>query len=127
MLRSLKLSHLFIRLGLAAVFLWFGIDKFLSPNYWINAWTPIWVIDFVSKFGIEGVTLMYFFGVFEIVIGVSLITAVFIRFFSFLAIMFLVSIIIFTGFNEVSMRDVGLIGGFLSLLFWSSNESPSYF
>jgi len=126
MTKSLKLSYLFLRLGLAAVFLWFGIDKFFNPSYWINAWTPIWLIEFISRFGIDKITLIYLFGIFEILVGISLLSTVFIRIFSFLAIIFLISIFIFAGINEVVIRDLGLIGGFLALLFWPSKNNSLY-
>lgn len=126
MLKSLKLSHFLIRIGLAAVFLWFGIDKFFHPIYWINAWIPKWLIQNAIYFKINETSLVYLFGVFEILVGVSLVSGVFMRFFSFLAILFLVTISIIYGFNEVIIRDLGLIGGFLSLLFWPSKNRGVY-
>jgi len=127
MIKSIKLSHLFLRIGLAAVFLWFGVDKFFHPDYWISAWTPMWIVDFVARFGINSTSLAYLFGIFELLVGISLITTVFIRIFSFLSIIFLALIIVFFGFNEVIIRDIGLIGGFLAILFWPVNNGHNYY
>src|SRR3989344_6024464 len=120
MIKSLRGSHFILRTGLAIVFLWFGIDKFFHSVYWINAWIPKWFIQFVGQFNIDGSSLVYLFGIFEVVMGISLVSGVFMRFFSFLGVMFLVSVIIFIGIYEVTVRDVGLIGGLLSLVFWPS-------
>ncbi len=126
MLKSAKFSHFFIRFSLAIVFLWFGADKFFHPFYWINAWMPKWAIDFAGRLGVDGISLIYLFGTFEVLIGISLISGVFIRSFSFLAIIFLLSVIIFTGFNEITVRDIGLIGGFMSLFVWPSKNGQVY-
>ena len=112
MFQSLKYSNLALRLSLAFVFLWFGIDKFLHPDYWFNAWVPQ---NFPSD-------IVYALGVFEVLVGVSLVTNIFIFFFSALSVLFLISIMFFNGFNEVMVRDVGLIGALVSLMLWPRNR-----
>ena len=118
MFQSLRYSNLFLRLGLAAVFLWFGIDKFLNPQYWLNAWVPQSVISFASKSGASGMDIVYASGVFELLVGASVLSNIFIKIFSVLALMFLTTVFFTFGVNEVIVRDIGLMGGFLSLLFW---------
>ena len=126
MVKSLYLSNLFVRFGLAIVFLWFGIDKFFHPIYWLNAWVPKWFVQLVGNIGLNGVNLVYLIGVFEVVVGISLISGVFIKPLSFLGVIFLVSILIFTGIDEVTVRDIGLIGGFLSLIVWPTKNRRVY-
>lgn len=118
MFQSLKYSNLVLRLSLAIVFFWFGIDKFFHPDYWINAWVPQSVSLFMANFNIRPIDIIYVSGVFEVLVGTSLVANIFIAPFSMLAILFMVSIMIFNGFSEVLIRDVGLIGAFLSLIFW---------
>lgn len=118
MFNSTRYSYLFLRLGLAIVFLWFGADKIVHPQYWLDAWVPSWLSNAGNRFGISGIQLVYVNGVFEILVGLSLVSTVFIKFFSLLAIVFLIAIIMVNGFNEVIVRDIGLIGGFLALVFW---------
>jgi uncharacterized membrane protein YphA (DoxX/SURF4 family) len=118
MVQSLKYSHLVLRLGLAAVFLWFGIDKFLHPGYWADAWLPQSVANLVQRFGLSRNEFMYLNGLFEIIVGTSIISTIFVRFFAALAILFLISVSIFHGFNEIIVRDLGLMGGLLALIFW---------
>lgn len=118
MFKSLKYSNLILRLSLAIVFFWFGIDKFFHPNYWVNAWVPQSVSLFAANFKIRPVDVIYVSGVFEVLVATSLVTNIFIAFFSPLAILFMGSIMLFNGFSEVLVRDIGLVGAFLSLIFW---------
>lgn len=105
MFSSAKYSYLALRLGLAAVFLWFGIDKIIHSSYWLNAWMA------PSQF-------IYLCGVFEILTGVSLATDIFSKFFSALAVLFLVGAAIFISSGDVTARDVGLIGGLIAVFLW---------
>lgn len=123
MFQSLKYSNLVLRLSLAIVFFWFGIDKFFHPDYWINAWVPQSVSLFMANFNIRPIDIIYVSGVFEVLVGTSLVANIFIAPFSMLAILFMVSIMIFNGFSEVLIRDVGLIGAFLSLFFWPHSRN----
>jgi|SRR3989344_1486364 len=119
MFQSLKYSNLALRLSLGFVFLWFGIDKFLHPDYWINAWVPQSVTDLVGTFRLRPTDIIYISGVFEVLVGISLVTNIFIVLFSSLSILFLLNIMVFHGFSsEVLVRDIGLVGGLLALVFW---------
>ncbi len=105
MFNSAKYSYLALRLSLAAVFLWFGIDKIIHPSYWLNAWMT------TSQ-------LIYLCGIFEILAGVSLATEIFSKFFSALAILFLVGAAIFVSPGDIIVRDVGLVGGLIAVFLW---------
>ena len=118
MFQSLKYSNLIIRLSLAVVFFWFGIDKFFHPNYWVNAWVPQSASLFAANFKIRPIDIIYISSVFEVLVGTSLVTNIFIVFFSSLAVLFMGSIMFFNGFNEILVRDIGLVGALLSLIFW---------
>lgn len=118
MWQSLKYSNLFLRLGLAFVFLWFGVDKFFHPGYWLSAWVPPSIVGLAMLAHITANTLIYAIGVFELLVGISLLANMYVGFFGSLAILFLAAMPFFQGFNEVIVRDIGLIGGLLSLVFW---------
>jgi uncharacterized membrane protein YphA (DoxX/SURF4 family) len=120
---SLKLPSLFLRLGLATVFIWFGVDKFLHPQYWIDAWLPQMVINILDSIQLSTEVFVYLNGIFEVVIGSSLLANLYTKFSSVLALGFLVTIIIFNGFNEITVRDIGLMGGLLSLAFWPERRN----
>jgi len=122
MFASARYSFWFLRIGLAAVFLWFGIDKFIHPVYWLNAWVPSSFISFLSRFHLNGNQFIFLLGIFETLVGISLLTGVLAKFFSFLAVIFLVAIFFTAPFNEVIVRDIGLTGALLAVLFWPSRR-----
>ena len=123
MFTSLRFSYLALRLGLAAVFLWFGIDKMFHPAYWLNAWVPQGVQSVISKFDFGGTQFVYLNGIFEILVGLSMMTGVFTKLFAALATVFLISILIFVSLSEVTVRDFAMIGGFLAVFFWPDGRS----
>ena len=104
------------------MFFWFGIDKFFHPDYWVNAWVPQSISLFAENFKMRQIDIIYISGVFEILVGTSLVTNIFIVFFSMLSLAFLGSIMFFNGFSEVLVRDIGLMGMFLSLIFWPKHR-----
>ena len=122
MFNSIKTSNFVLRLGLAFIFLWFGIDKFIHPDYWINAWVPFWFKEILGRFGIGNLNFIYANGIFEVVIGLGLIFNILVKLFAVLIALFLLFVIFSFGLNEVTVRDVGLIGAALALLFWNGRK-----
>ena len=122
MFNSNNTSNLFLRLGLAFVFLWFGIDKFINPEYWINAWVPLWFQEILRSLGIDNLNFIYTNGIFEIILGLGFLFNLFVKLFAFLTILFLLFVIFSFGLNEVTVRDVGLISAALALLFWNGRK-----
>lgn len=126
MFNSIKTSNLFLRLGLAFVFLWFGVDKFIHPDYWINAWMPFWLQGALGRLGIGNLNFIYADGIFEVVIGLGFVFNIFVKLLALLTVLFLILVIISFGLNEVTIRDVGLIGAALALLFWNGRKSRTF-
>ncbi len=122
MLNSTKISNLFLRLGLAFVFLWFGIDKFIHPDYWINAWLPLWFQNILSNLEVGKLNFVYANGILEIVIGLGLVFNIFVKPLAFIASLFFLLIIFSFGLNEIIVRDVGLLTMALALLFWNGRK-----
>lgn len=122
MFNSTNTSNLFLRLGLAFVFLWFGIDKFIHPSYWLNAWLPSWFQSVLNFLNISGLNFVYANGIFEVIIGLGFLFNIFVKLFAFLTVIFLLSITLSFGLNEVIVRDVGLIGAASALLFWNGRK-----
>ena len=94
------------------------MDKFFHPLYWINGWIPLWTIAVAAKLGVGATQFVYLNGVFEILIGLSLLSGVFLRLFTALGIVFLIGIFVFIGVSEITVRDFGLMGGLLALFLW---------
>jgi uncharacterized membrane protein YphA (DoxX/SURF4 family) len=118
MFQSLRTPQLVLRIGLAIVFVWFGIDKFIQPHYWVDAWMPLWAQHASGAVGMSTVNAVFFVGLFEVLVAISLATGFFMRWFSVAAIGFLFLVILTHGLTEVLVRDVGLIGGLLALALW---------
>ena len=101
------LGLLLLRIGLGSVFLWFGIDKFFHASVWqhyIPAWFPMLIP--ASAF----ILLM---GVVETVVGAFVFFGLFTRLAAGLASLMLIPIIFSLGYNEIGVRDFGLL--FLAL------------
>ncbi len=64
--------------------------------------------------------LIFLNGIFEVLVAVSLLSGFFIRIFASLAVLFMLSVVIFhiRGATEVIVRDIGLIGGLIALILW---------
>lgn len=120
MFQSIRYSQLALRIGLAIVFLWFGVHKFIEPQYWLDTWVPLSVQSVVQGIGVAPRDLINLIGLFEVLVAVSLVTGFFMRYFAIAAGLFLVSISITAvgGFNEVLVRDIGLLGGLVAIVLW---------
>lgn len=123
MFQSLRASQIVIRTGLALVFLWFGIHKFIDPQYWLDAWVPHAVVAAVERVHVGPRDFVNFIGIFEVLVAISLATGFFMRYFAAGAALFLLTTMAFHGFNEVLVRDIGLVGGLLAIVLW---PSPRY-
>ena len=122
MIFSTKYSYLVLRFGLAIVFFWFGVDKFLHPDYWLQAWVPDWVLTMIQSLGVTGTQFIIINGIFEVLIGLSLVTGVFMRLFSAVGILFLIGITLFLGVTEITVRDIGIVGGLLAIFLWPERK-----
>ncbi|MCC6934515.1 MAG: DoxX family membrane protein [Candidatus Yanofskybacteria bacterium] len=118
MFESLRYSQLSLRIGLAFVFLWFGVDAFLQPAYWVQAWMPDFVQRLTVGVGMGTENAMFLFGMFEVIVAVSIATGFFMRYFAAAAAAFLLGILVTHGLNEVVVRDVGIIAGLIALVLW---------
>jgi len=118
MFNSLKYSYLALRLSLAIVFLWLGIDKFIHPSHWLSVWNFPLAINLANHLEISSDQLVYLNGVFGILIAISLISGISPKFFSILAIFFLINTLISNGLNEATVANVGLIGGLVAVFLW---------
>jgi uncharacterized membrane protein YphA (DoxX/SURF4 family) len=118
MWQSLQISRLILRLSLAAVFLWFGIDKFFDPAYWLNTWVPNSVVSFGAVLHISSNAIVYGIGVMELLVGISLASNMFVDFFALVATVFLIAVSLFHGFGDILVRDIGIIGGLIALIVW---------
>jgi len=107
-----------LRFGLSIVFLYFGISQILDQSRWIYL-----VPDRFFNFYINEVLkskLVFVNGIFDIVVALSLLSGIFLKIFSILGFIHLISITIFSlGFTPSGIRDLGLAFAVLALFFLS--------
>ncbi len=118
MYKSLHASQMSIRIGLAVVFLWFGVNKFIQPQYWVDAWMPQWAQHAAQVIGMSATDVIFLNGIFEVLVAVSFVTGFFTRAFAMAAIVFLGAILAIHGLDEVMVRDIGLIAALVALVIW---------
>ena len=100
-----------IRISLALVLLWFGIDEIINPENWFG-YVPSWLSNVLP--------LDLFFilnGTLEIVVGFLLLIGLKTRIVAFIAALHLLSITVVVGYNDVGVRDFGLTMMAVSLIF----------
>lgn len=112
-------SFLLLRIGLGFVFFWFGLDKLIHPGNWV-----VYITPFLSSIIFFDITLFLFMlGTIEIIFGILLWAGWKLRIVSLLISIHLFLIIIFTGFNEITIRDIGLLS--IALALFIQNRKPS--
>ncbi len=107
-----------LRIGLGGVFIWFGADKFFHPTAWYG-WVPI-VIQ--NRLPISMNHFLYLQGVAEVSLGALIVAGLFTRVACFFCALILLGILYFTGFNEIMIRDLGLLAACLSLIVSGSKQ-----
>lgn len=105
-------SHRFLRIGLGIVFLWIGLDIFRHTDVWIG-YLPAGL-----PFGFDRLLAIQINGAFDVIVGVFLILGWWPKVIATLAALHLIGILIDQGMNQVIIRDIGLLGASLALLFW---------
>jgi len=114
-------APLFIRIGLATVFLLFGLKKLIDPSQTTAE------IQLLAQFLTLGAAsaINYYMGLFETLIAIFLFIGYQTRRIAFLAggmvaFIFASFIIKYRTLNPDISRDIGLLGGALALLFWGA-------
>ena len=97
-----KYAPIVVRLAIALVFLWFGSNQIMAPGEWFG-YLPGFVPEqsmalFVTVNGIA-----------EIILGLLLVMGLFTRIVALLLALHLLGIIFFVGYNEIGVRDFGLM------------------
>ena len=105
------LAPILLRTGIAVVFLIFGIDKFFHVNSWL-AYLPTWAGAFIP---VDLTLFMYIQGVIETLLGLLLFIGFWSRTVSFLCALHLAGIMVAVGYNEITVRDFGLLMATLAL------------
>lgn len=105
-------------IGLVFVFLWFGVDKLVHPDYWMG-WIPSWMD---GLFGLRASVLNKLAALAEIGLAVLLIVPQTRRVAAGLLTLYLLFIIIaLTRLSPVGIRDIGLFSAALYVMLKKSD------
>jgi uncharacterized membrane protein YphA (DoxX/SURF4 family) len=105
-----KYAPLTVRYGISIVFILFGISQIRDPISWTG-----YLPSLISSFPISPENFIVINGISEIVLGILLAIGLFTRTVSALLSLHLAGIIISLGYNEIAIRDFGLLMGTLSI------------
>lgn len=116
----MKLSaYHILRIGMAITFLWIGVLILQQPEAWGGYLQP-WAADLLP---ISLKLAMILAGVMDILVGVFLLINVWVWHAAVLGALHLAIILIVSGINAITVRDIGLLGGALALALhtWPDN------
>ena len=113
---------LILRLGVAVVFLSFGLGKLFHPADWI-LFVPSWLTGFLLHQ--KGLTVYVFLrvqGIIEIVIGVQLALGVLTRLTACAASLLLLLIVYSIGLDPIGIRDIGIFFSSIAIFILGPGE-----
>lgn len=93
-----------LRIGMAAVILWFSLAQLFNASQW-TAYIPD---SIVSTTGLSAIMLVYFNAIFELVFGMLLLFGWQTRIVALLLALHLFDIMYVVGYGEIGVRDFGL-------------------
>lgn len=102
---------LILRLGLAALFLWFGFSQLFDGLNWVG-WVPEWAVEILN---IPPAMIVFGNGAFEVIAGGLLAFNVWTRWAALALALHLAVITVEIGMNEIGVRDFGLTMATLAL------------
>lgn len=116
--RLIRIAPVFLRIGIAIVFIWFGIQQILHANAWVG-FIPSWLS---GLFSLSAITWVHINGAFEIVFGAALFFGIYTRLSAFLLAFHMIDITLVVGYTSVGVRDFGLaIASIAIFLFGKDN------
>ena len=115
-----KLSYHILRIGLAVTFLWIGFLIFMEPEVWGGFLQP-WVVELLPvpvKIAMLGTAML------DVAVGALLLLNLFTWLAAGIGVLHLVIVLITSGFNSVTIRDIGLLAASaaLSLESWGLRQ-----
>ena len=93
-----------LRLSMALVFLWFGLNQVFNPSFWVG-YLPSWTYNLV----VSANTLVMLNGFFETILSVFLLVGSYTRISALLLGLHLLGITFSIGYNDIAIRDLSEI------------------
>jgi uncharacterized membrane protein YphA (DoxX/SURF4 family) len=112
-----------LRMGLAALFLWFGFSQLMDGVNWVS-WVPEWAPAFLH---IPPAMIVLLNGAFEVIAGTLIAINVLTAPAALLLALHLAVIVFDIGFSAIGVRDFGLMAATFALgaLSWSAGKTDS--
>lgn len=111
------IGSLILRLGLAALYLWFGLSQVTQPSDWIS-WVPVWT----ERLPVSATAIVIANGAFETVFGLFLAVGFQTRFAAALLAFHLYFITYEIGYNAVGVRDFAIATATLAVAFLGADR-----
>ena len=110
-----------LRLGLAVMFLWFGLSQLMDGISWVS-WVPEWA---VNLFHVPPAMIVLLNGAFETIGGALLALNIWTRFAAIILALHLFVITAEIGMTGIGVRDFGLATATFALFFLAGGFSRS--
>jgi uncharacterized membrane protein YphA (DoxX/SURF4 family) len=116
------IARFLLRVGVGLVFLLFGIDKFRNPQLWLDFIPPM----LAALLPFSKAVFLNIMGVVESIMGAALLLGFWVRPAAALASAMLVGIVLSSGYNNLAVRDFGLLMATLALLFLGGRRAKKF-
>jgi len=107
-----KTAFHILRIGMAITFIWIGIMVFQAPEVW-GAYIPPWAANLMP---LPVKTIMLATAGLDVLIGFFLLINVFVWVAGLIGAIHILMVLIVTGINDVTVRDIGLLAATLALM-----------
>lgn len=109
-----------LRLGLAALFLWFGFSQLMDGVNWVS-WVPEWAVNLVH---LPPAMIVLLNGSFEVIAGSLLALNILTRWAALALALHLVVLVFDIGLTAIGVRDFGIMMATLALVFLNIQKLP---
>ena len=109
-------SPVVLRIGLALVILWFGLNQVISPDNW-TGFLPAWL----PTLGLSPQTHVLLNGSVEIVVSLLLLAGLFTRIAATVGALHMYAVTLAVGYSAVGVRDFGLCMGLVALALYGAD------
>lgn len=107
-----------LRLGLAAMFLWFGFSQLVDGLNWVS-WVPEWAVNTLH---LPPAMIVLANGAFEVIAGALIAFNILTRWVALALALHLAVITVEIGMSQIGVRDFGLTMATLALSLLSSSQ-----
>lgn len=109
-----------VRFGVGLVFLLLGIDQFIHTAEW-TGYLPEWFINLLPAWHTPE-QFMIINGILDCTIGLLILIGIYTRIVAMFAVLHLFGVIISLGYNDVAIRDIGIMFATLAIALYGMDR-----